>query len=132
MTMLRLLVGMIFVASLWGLCSCEQAGADPPERAAQRFVSALRAGDGARACFLLTERARSSVSGATDVPCATAVKNVPDKDSTVHGVQLWGDAAQVRIGSDVVFLRRLEAGWRISGAACTPRPRGPYDCDVSG
>lgn len=130
--MVRLFVGMIVAVSVCGLCSCAQPAAGAPARVAEGFVTALRAGDGSRACTLLTHRARSSAAGATDVSCAAAVANLPDTDTAVRWVRVWGDAAQVRIGSDVVFLRRLPAGWRISAAGCTPRGHRPYDCDVQG
>ena len=50
----------------------------------------------------------------------------------MHGIQVWGDAAQVRIGADVIFLRRQQAGWQVRAAGCTPQPGTAYDCDVDG
>jgi hypothetical protein len=73
-----------------------------------------------------------SVSGATNASCASAVTGVKEQDGDVHGVQVWGDAAQVRIGGDVVFLRLVDGHWRVSAAGCTPQASGPYDCKVGG
>ena len=42
------------------------------------------------------------------------------------------DEAQVRTGEDTLFLVRVAGGWRVSGAGCTARRDGPYDCDVEG
>lgn len=99
---------------------------------AGRFVAAISAHDGAKACQLLTEQARDSVTGATDANCAAAVLNVDEQGDAVRKVEVWGDAAQVHVGSDVVFLLHMRAGWRVSAAGCTAQPSGPYKCDVDG
>jgi hypothetical protein len=99
--------------------------------AAVAFVKALTAHDGGRACQLLTPNAQQSVSGATDTSCEEAILQVKDDDTTIVGVQVWGDAAQVSVGGDVLFLRRLSGSWRISAAGCDPQPKGPYECKVT-
>jgi hypothetical protein len=99
---------------------------------AVEFVTAVQDGDGQDACALLTSEAEQSVSGATDVPCATAVLNVEELGNQVHGTQIWGDAAQVKLGSDVVFLRRLPGGWQVRAAGCQSAPGVGYHCDVQG
>lgn len=100
--------------------------------AARSFVHSLQRGDGAGACRLLTPDARQSTTGATDVSCADAVKSVHEERDVVSGVQVWGDTAQVRIGSDVMFLRHIDGAWSVSGAGCERQPEGPYDCTVGG
>jgi hypothetical protein len=100
--------------------------------AARAFVQHVRAGEGDAACALLTDDARSSVPGATDQTCAKAITNVKEQGSGVGRVAVWGDAAQVRIGTDVVFLRRMAGHWLVSAAGCKPQPDGPYDCEVGG
>ena len=102
------------------------------ERVAVGFVTAIEAGNGADACELLTARAEESVSGVTDMACATAVLAVEENGSEVHEVQIWGDAAQVKLGSDTVFLRELSDGWQIRAAGCHSQPGAVYDCDVEG
>jgi hypothetical protein len=98
--------------------------------AAAEFVAALTSGDGSSACDMLTSDARQSVTGATEVPCARAVLTVDERGDAVTSVQVWGDAAQVHVGADVVFLRRISGRWLVSAAGCTPRPHRPYDCTV--
>jgi hypothetical protein len=126
------------VVSAWlllgmGLAGCStRAREHDASEVAARFVAAVSARDGAAACALLTERARESVSGATDATCADAVLNVEEDGSAVRRVEVWGDAAQVRVGTDVIFLQRLRAGWFVSAAGCEPRPSAPYNCDVDG
>jgi hypothetical protein len=97
---------------------------------ARSFVRALESGDGGAACDLLTSNARQSASGATDTPCDRAITSIREDGSQVHGVQVWGDAAQVRISSDVLFLRRISGRWRVSAAGCKAQPPGPYECTV--
>jgi hypothetical protein len=62
------------------------------------------------------------------VDCAAL--NLPH--DTVREVQVWGDAAQARVGDDTVFLREKAVGWRISGAGCAPNGDRPYECEVGG
>ena len=93
-------------------------------------MSAVEHGDGAAACRALTKNAEESVSGATDVPCAKAIVSIQENGDAVRASQVWGDAAQVRVGADVVFLRRYPHGWRVSAAGCTRQTAGPYDCTV--
>jgi hypothetical protein len=95
------------------------------------FAAALRAGAGAAACSMLTSNAYSAASGATGTPCAKAIGSIKVDGSAVTSVQVWGDAAQVRLGRDVLFLRRVSGRWRISAAGCQPQPDGPYKCTVS-
>jgi hypothetical protein len=99
---------------------------------ARSFVTSLQRKDGAAACALLSSNAKSSVSGATNASCARAVTNVSEQGATVSHAQVWGDAAQVHVGSDVVFLRRVAGRWVVSAAGCKWQPAGPYDCDIGG
>jgi hypothetical protein len=100
---------LLLVATL-GLTACgTRARENGASTVAERFVAAVSGRDGATACRLLTERG-----------------------STVGQVEVWGDAAQVRIGADVIFLLHLDSGWFVSAAGCTPRPSAPYQCDVDG
>src|SRR5689334_5964116 len=102
------------------VAACGTPHRDDVAAAAQRFVRAVNAHDGAAACALLTPQAANSAAGATDQSCAQAVLNVDESGTAIHGVQVWRDAAQVHIGSDTLFLRRLPGGWRIAAAGCTP------------
>lgn len=124
---------LVATAVLGGLAGCESS----PQRSdvqavAIRFVTAVQDKQGQAACALLTQNAEESVSGATDVPCATAIENVKEQGVQVRSVQVWGDAAQVQLGSDTVFLRRLSAGWQVRAAGCQSQPKAAYKCDVDG
>ncbi len=98
---------------------------------ARSFVSAVERGDGATACRMLTDDAKQSASGAADVPCEKAITSVKEHGNVlVHGIQVWGDAAQVKVAADVLFLRRISGTWLVNAAGCTAQPKGPYDCTV--
>ncbi|MER5265121.1 hypothetical protein ABTZ99_23900 [Actinosynnema sp. NPDC002837] len=101
---------------------CGTASDDLARRAAEEFTAAVASGDTDRACGLLTERARE------DVECSSL--DVPG--GAVRSVEVWGDAAQVRTSDDVLFLRDLTDGWRVSGAGCESRGERPYECEVGG
>jgi hypothetical protein len=121
--------GALVVAAVAG-CSAGP-DQDAAASAATAFVSALHAHSGVEACGMLTSEAYSSASGATDTPCPEAITSIQVKGTKVTAVQVWGDAAQVRLGSDVLFLRHISGRWLISAAGCEPKPEGPYDCSVS-
>jgi len=130
--MMRMWFGVLVLGGAVILSSCGADDRAPVVRVAQHFLAAIQAGDGRQACSLLTDTARNSVTGATDASCSDVITGLRSGGSAVHDVQVWGDTAQVRIGGDVVFLRDLASGWRISAAGCTPLAHRPYDCDVQG
>lgn len=122
---------MALCALLLNACSAGP-DRDAVAAAAQSFAADLAKGNGQAACALLTDNARSSATGATSVSCARAVLGVHVAGDQVSGEQVWGDAAQVRLGSDVLFLRLIADRWQVSAAGCTRQPAGPYDCKVGG
>jgi hypothetical protein len=121
------------VAAAGGLAACT-AGTEQSQvrQVAVEFVTAVQDGRGQHACDLLTPDAEKSVTGATEFACAAAVVNIDESGSDVHRIQVWGDAAQVKVGSDTVFLQRLPAGWQVRAAGCQFQPGAAYDCDVEG
>jgi hypothetical protein len=125
-------LGYVLATVAMAAAGCAGPDRDPPAAAAVRFASALIRGDGAAACSMLNGKARSSVSGATDMPCAKAIVSVQEKGQHVTSTQVWGDAAQVRIGGDVMFLRLISGRWRVSAAGCEPQHGGRYECTVGG
>jgi hypothetical protein len=127
--------GAIIAASLVavGVSACTSGDArDAAAEVAQAFVSGVLHKHGGQACRMLTADARSSVVGATDSSCSQVILGIEESGAAVRGTQVWGDAAQVRIGTDVVFLRDVDGQWRVSGAGCTRQPAGPYDCEAGG
>ncbi|HVX45986.1 MAG TPA: hypothetical protein VHC49_19000 [Mycobacteriales bacterium] len=121
---------VIGVAVAAGGLGCSNADVSAPSRTARQFVADIRAGDGRAACALLSEQARSAAEGMGDNSCAELITDLKEPGTAVQEAEVWGDTAQVRIGSDVLFLRRSDATWWITAAGCTARPHRPYDCEV--
>jgi hypothetical protein len=107
------------------------AGSDEVTRAAADWLAAAQAGDSARLCALMTPAAVDSVVTG-DESCEQAVGDLDLPGGAVGAIQLWSDEAQVKAGTETLFLVRLGSGWRVNGAGCTPRPDRPYDCAVAG
>lgn len=114
---------------LLSACSTVDARTSAAARVAGDFVAAVQARDGAVACALLSPAAEESLTS-NGSPCAKAVLDVGTAGRP-RRTQVWGDEAQVRTGSDVVFLMHLKVGWRIRAAGCTAAQDRPYSCDVA-
>jgi hypothetical protein len=83
-------------------------------------------------CELLAPSTRAALESETSTACTDAITDVPLPGGSVTAVEVWGGAAQVRIGRDVVFLTETGSGWLVTAAACEPRRDLPYDCEVEG
>lgn len=109
-----------------------QPGEDAVTRTAGEWLTAAQARDAAALCRLLTPAAAESAATG-DETCQQAVGDLDlPGDGTVGTVQVWSDRAQVRTGSDTLFLTRLSGGWRVNAAGCRQQGDEPYDCDVEG
>ena len=96
------------------------------------FQAALRSRDGRAACDLLALAARSRLESGQGRPCPVALEALALPGDAGSAVEVWGDNAQLRLPSGVVFLARFRTGWKVTAAGCRPRPDMPYDCDVEG
>ena len=123
----RLLVGGVLAA---GTVACSSAAQRAVEATAGQFADALARHDSEAACALLTDSARHDTE-TFGRSCAAQLAGLPDPGA-VEQVEVWGDAAQVRLAGDTVFLLRFPGGWRVSGAGCTPEGEAPYRCEVQG
>jgi hypothetical protein len=79
-------------------------------------------------CALLAPATLSTVQQSS--PCSEAIGHLPLQGGPVRSVQVWGGGAQVKLGSDTVFLTQTDAGWKVTAALCQPRGEAPYDCQV--
>ena len=126
--------GLLVGAGLLALTTaCGAApGTDAVTRTADDWLAAARAKDATALCRLLTPAAaESAVTG--DETCAQAIGDLDlPAGGPVGRVEVWSDRAQVRVGTDTLFLTEVAGGWRVSAAGCTARPGRPYDCEVSG
>ena len=113
-----------------GAAGCSAAAEPTVGAVAGQFASAVARHDGAAACALLTDDARRDTE-TFGRNCAAQVGDLPDPGA-VQQVEVWSDAAQVRLTGDTVFLLHFPDGWRVSAAGCTPQEGAPYQCEVRG
>jgi len=125
---------VVVVAVLAG-CSAGGSARAGAEATTDRFAQAVSAGDGARACALLTPDARDAVETASGVECATGIGRlrlaVPSAVAP-GDTQVYGRAAMVDRDGSALFLARSGSTWLVRAAGCTPRTDAPYDCTVDG
>jgi hypothetical protein len=87
------------------------------------------------ACSLLQsktqeETARSGDAGTCEGQLEKAQITDPGK---LLGTEQYGRNAFVEFEHDTVFLAASDAGWKITGAGCTPNgEEAPYTCEVGG
>ena len=113
---------------------CGAARAPDVRGTATQFLRAVSDSDGSAACTLLAPRTKAELERSAQAPCEDAVldQDIP-AGGRVSQTQVWGDQAQVRIGSDTVFLAEFPDGWKVVAAACTLRDKTqPYDCRLKG
>ena len=126
----RLVVSAVAALGVAATAGCAAAAQPDVSAAAGQFRDAVGRHDGAAACALLTDDARDDTE-TFGRDCARQLATLPDPGA-VEQVEIWGDAAQVRLAGDTLFLLRFPDGWRISGAGCTPQGDTPYRCEVQG
>jgi hypothetical protein len=116
-----------------GVAGCTPAGEQAARQTAEQFQSAVRSGDSAAACRLLSDEARGSLEAASTRPCPAALAALRLPAGPPGHDEVWGGNAQVLLGSSgALFLADFRAGWRVTAAGCTSRPDQPYDCQVEG
>jgi hypothetical protein len=118
------------VALTAGAVACSSAAQPTVEAVAGRFAGAVAQHDSAAACALLTDDARRDTE-TFGRSCAAQLAGLPDPGG-VQQVEVWSDAAQVRLAGDTVFLLRFPDGWRVSAAGCVVEEDAPYRCEVQG
>jgi hypothetical protein len=107
------------------LAGCSAAERPDVERVATDFAS----GDPTVRCALLAPAAMAAVE--REGPCAATVEAAPQGGQVLR-TEVWGDAAQVRLSVDTLFLTRTSTGWKVAAAGCTPNGGLPYTCRLEG
>jgi hypothetical protein len=124
----RLVLAIPAVLLLAGCAGSQDAAAGS---AAQDLLDAVRDGDGAAACAALAAPTREELEQTSGKACPTAVLEEDLSGSTgAVRVQVFDSMAQVRVGTETVFLSRFDGTWLVVAAACTDVPRKPYDCSI--
>ena len=112
------------------LAGCSSAQAPDVEEVATSFSDP--AGDPQQRCDLLLPAVLAAFEADRSMSCAEAIQELPLQAGTVESMEIWGGAAEVKLGGDTLFLAETRAGWRVTAAACTPQGEAPYDCEVEG
>jgi hypothetical protein len=132
-------VAAVAVLVTHALAACGSTGsrADAAAATANRWLTAVRDGDGAAACALLAPDTAHAVEQAAGRPCPDAIagEDLPDPGAVTR-VQVYGQHAQVAVaasdGDGTVFLAMFPGGWRVVDAGCRLQGDRPYDCTVQG
>jgi hypothetical protein len=136
------------VVALATVSACASGEADRAVDVAAEFHAAVASHRGAGACALLAPETRSELVQSAQRSCDRAVlaESIPDVGQVADS-KMFGGKAQVRFAgtrvgrpraadrtaiADTVFLAEFPGGWKVVAAACTPRDRLPYDCQVEG
>jgi hypothetical protein len=110
------------------LAACASQERGQVEERAQAFAAAAAAGDTATGCSLLAPATSRALEHDAQLPCGVALGGERLGGGRVQSVEVWGDAALVRLSDDTLFLTRMSGGWKVAAAGCTPNGDAPYDC----
>jgi len=113
-------------AAVLALAGCASASQPDVSRTAATFEN--RSVDPQTRCALLAPATLESVQQSS--PCEQEITQLPLPGGPVRSVQVWGGNAQVKLGSDTVFLTQTDTGWKVTAALCQSRGEAPYDCQV--
>ena len=115
-------------------CGADNRGQDVAA-VAQRFHSALEAGDGRAACDQLSETTASKLEQQKNKPCDEAILGLElPKGGPVAATGVYVESAYA-LGAEggTDFLSEGPEGWTISAAGCRPTaPKQPYECELEG
>jgi hypothetical protein len=97
-----------------------------------RFLQAVQAHDGARACAQLSTGAVEALEHDEGERCTEAVVGLDIEASPVRRTQVFGGGAKADLADgQSAFLELTRRGWRVSAAGCVPAPgEEPYTCEV--
>jgi hypothetical protein len=115
------------------LAGCGRADDDRAVAAVTaRFLQAVGAHDGTRACAYLSGGTREALEHDEGKRCAEAVVELDVDPSPVRRMQVFGVGAKVDLADgDSAFLELTPRGWRLSAAGCEPGAGDePYTCEV--
>jgi hypothetical protein len=102
---------------------------------AERFFSAISAGDGAAACAQLSPETRKKLEQDEQKPCREAIGGPRIEPGALEGVEVFSTNAKADLANgDSAFLSLTKAGWRLSAAGCKPAEGSPsdvpMDCEI--
>ncbi|MEU3775796.1 hypothetical protein AB0F11_21765 [Streptomyces sp. NPDC032472] len=116
-------------------CGASAPRVDGARDAALAFARAVAGSDFRAACALLAPGTRQELEEGEQKPCVLALvgQDLPGaRTRTVHGTEVYGRQAMVRLEEDTLFLSQFDGGWRVVAAGCRPEADKPYRCAVKG
>jgi len=132
----RVALPLVALLALLALGGCGTADDRDQARAAtERFLAALRAGDGTRACAQLAPDTVAALEQQESKPCRQAVRSLQIHGGRVLRTRVYITNAIVDLsGDEHAFLGREPTGWKLSAVGCRfdkgkPRDR-PADCEA--
>jgi hypothetical protein len=114
------------------LTGCSHHADESAGTSAEDMLSAAAAGNGARACQLLSPSTRSDLEQSSGKPCRKAILEEHLTGGQIRKVEVFDTMAVVYLTGQTVFLSRFDSAWLVTAAACTPVPHRPYDCAIQG
>lgn len=129
-------LGILALLAVTGsvLSGCAATGTEAAA-AAEAFHRDVASSDMGAACSMLQSETREEAARSSDAgTCESQLEKakIPDAGKLLSTEQ-FGREAFVEFEHDTVFLAASNAGWRITGAGCTPQgEEAPYTCEVGG
>ena len=129
-------MAVALLAAVIGAGGCgTTADNDAARVAATRFLSAMKAGDGTRACEQLTPEARAQLEKEEQRECREAVTELKIDTGAITRVRVYVLNAMVELASgEAEFLEEGQQGWRLAAVGCSPKggkpADQPYDCEL--
>jgi hypothetical protein len=124
-----LLLTLAATVSLTG-CAASSSESAEATASARALFQAVDRHDGRAACAALAPAAAESLATGGSA-CEDEIMKVGLTGGPISHVQVWSDRAQLRAGSDTVFLAQFGGhGWKVTAAGCEPRRDRPYDCEI--
>jgi len=122
--MLRALAALAAAASLIG-CGISDDRAQA-RAVVERFLDAVRAGDGEAACAQLGESTVRALETQSGQACERVITRLEHEGGAVTRTRVYITSAIVELrGGERAFLDRGPEGWRISAVGCRPQDGPP-------
>ena len=132
---LRLGILALLAVSGCVLSGCAAADGTQAAEAAEAFHRDVASSNMTAACSMLQSETREETARSSDAgTCESQLEKakIPDPGKLL-GTEQFGRDAFVEFEHDTVFLAASNAGWRVTGAGCTPKGEEmPYTCEVGG
>ncbi|MCG6499946.1 hypothetical protein [Kitasatospora sp. A2-31] len=123
---------MVLAATVTG-CGQLASREDAAAAVVRTFEQDTVRGDTAAMCAALAPGTRDELEDQEKAGCEQAIAglNLP-AGGQLRRIDVFGQQARAVMEGDTVFLSVFPEGWKITAAACEPRPKMPYRCDVKG